>query len=162
MKTRATQITAMALVAFAVCSVHLALSADASSISKSASYGGNFLGRDYVTEVSGSVVGKAPRWAPTEANPPLSVRAAEQAASNALSKVVGDMKKWRREGIALDDWKQGCWTYRFSFVGPSIQTTNISSRLTNATSWRASSLSVVVLMNGEAIAPTPTTMKERK
>ena len=142
--------------AFVSCAASLSLGADtALLLSKSGSYGGTYLGSNYVTEVTGSMILAAPRWEPTEPNPPLSVRAAEQAASNALLRVVRDMKGWRREEIRLDDWKEERWTYRFTFVGPSIQTTNISSRLTNATSWRASSLSVIVLMNGETIAPKP-------
>jgi len=114
----------------------------------SASYSGSFMGCEYVTEVLFTTVAKARTWAAAELNPPLSVRAAERAASNALSRVVGDMKGWKRVEINLDEWKQGYWTYRFSFAGPSIQTTN-AMRL------KPSSLIVVVLMNGEAIAPMP-------
>lgn len=143
--------------------------------SVSASYGGNLLGRAYETNVRGTNLLAAPLWLPDAANPPLSVRAAEEAATNGLAKVVGDIKGWKRGEIVLDEWSQDRWVYRFSFSGPSIQLTNEVDRVTNffrltnitstatnviknpipTTSWRFSSLVIIVLMNGEAVLPEP-------
>ncbi|MDB6034705.1 MAG: hypothetical protein JWM16_5043 [Verrucomicrobiales bacterium] len=105
------------------------------------------MGEDYSTELLGPAVYQAPQWAPEQENPPISVRAAERAATKALQEIVGDLKDWKRQDITLQQWSDsGHWIYRFSFNGPSYPSKRGTGQST-------SSVLVFVLMNGQAVGP---------
>ena len=103
-------------------------------------------GRRYESKVTNETLEGSPVWADGQENPPLPARRAVEIASAQLSKIVPDGSKWGLQRILLQPVGSK-WVYVVEFLEPP-PADNLPP------DGRRDTLSVVVLMSGEAVEPT--------
>jgi len=114
---------------------------------------GSVEGHQYVTNLRDSDVAATPTWSANGERPPVSAGEAVKLARNALAKALGDISHWNPSGVTLEEWPSGGhWIYKVGFDGPTY-------RIPNAPTKFGSVMTIVVLMNGDALVPKPQNTK---
>ncbi len=110
---------------------------------------GSINGHQYSTYVRDSDVADTPIWSASGEKPPVSAGEAAKLARSALSKALGDTSSWNLSNVILKEWPgSGHWIYTVEFDGPSYRVPNVQGSF-------GSEFTIVVLMNGNALAPKP-------
>jgi hypothetical protein len=111
-----------------------------------------YKGRQYEFRVTDSQINKTPEWKESRENPPLSPRKAVSSARRRLSKLVQDAKDWEVDKLSLESvGKKGMWIYIVE-LRPPFPPGGLEGVLP--------SLKIVVLMDGESIEPTVSTVQK--
>lgn len=104
----------------------------------------------FISYYNNEMLAAAPSWHPSHGNPPLSISAAQNAATRMLAKTIADPKEWKLKEITLrqplgsfDEVPEGIWIYHFTFNGPKANG-RVNSLIT-----------IVVLMNGKVVPLEP-------
>lgn len=102
----------------------------------------------FISYYNKEMLAAAPSWQPSHGNPPLSISAAERAATRMLAKTIADPQEWKLKEITLqqplfDVVPERIWIYHFAFNGPK-------------TNGRVNSfITIAVLMNGKVVPLEP-------
>jgi hypothetical protein len=118
-------------------------------------YGGDVSGKAYQTVLRSSDFPDAPTWSLHTGNPPVSIKKAATLATEALTKVTGNLKGWSLQDITLMKSPGSYWIYKIDFQGPIYKPHFPSSFGFGQQSQSQSDLVIFILMNGRVISPKP-------
>src|SRR5688572_20800619 len=104
-----------------------------------------YAGKKYEFHISDQDFQKTPAWVPGQENPPLSVRRAIDIATRQIATILPNGKDWRLYEVTLRP-VENRWVYLVQFLEP----------LRGADSQLSAAFQVVVLMNGQPVAPKVT------
>ena len=105
-------------------------------------------GKQYVSEVTKGEIAKTPTWSSQQEHPPLSPQRAQQIARDQLRQLLPDSSSWILREITLAKFSDDIhWLYLVTFEPPPFGHPGEDN---------ADFMRIVVLMNGQVVAPTVT------